>query len=180
MAIDVNQVSPLPTAEAQPSATLATVWRSVATDSTARSARCTTTPARSTITQRTVCGPHRQNTLMVGFVRDAQNYSVMWVGHGDHRIGFDTVSDGRLMPNGGNGNVPFAVQEGDRIAMVLSGTWMTGYVERDGVWHRVHTAVANGTDDLTDPAVRAQYRYAVALRGDEGTLKIGEFIAAER
>ena len=125
-------------------------------------------------------GARGQNTLMVGFVRDAQNYSVMWVGHGDNRIGFDTVSNGRLMPNGGNGNVPVVVEEGDRIAVVLSGNWMTGYVERHGVWHRVHTAVANGDDNLRDPEVRAQYRYAVALRGDAGTLGIGELVAAER
>ena len=125
-------------------------------------------------------GAHRQDTLMVGFVRDAQNYSVMWVGHGDNRIGFDTVSGGRLTPNGGNGNVPMVVEKGDRIAVVLSGNWMTGYVERNGVWHRVHTAVAMGDDDLRDPSVRAQYRYAVALRGDAGTLQVGELIAAER
>lgn len=125
-------------------------------------------------------GSRRQDTLMVGFVRDARNYSVMWVGHGDNRIGFDTVSDGRLTPNGGNGNVPVVVEKGDRIAVVLSGNWMTGYVERNGVWHRVHTAVAMGDDDLRDPAVRAQYRYAVGLRGDKGTLQVGELIAAER
>lgn len=125
-------------------------------------------------------GPRRQDTIMVGFVRDAQNYSVMWVGHGDNRIGFDTVSEGRLMPNGGNGNVPVVVEPGDRIAVVLSGNWMIGYVERGGVWHRVHTAVANGTDNLRDPEVRSQYRYAVALRGDAGTLGVGELIAAER
>lgn len=125
-------------------------------------------------------GSRRQDTLMVGFVRDAKNYSVMWVGHGDNRIGFDTVSDGRMTANGGNGNVPVVVERGDRIAVVLSGNWMTGYIERDGVWHRVHTGVAMGDDDLRDPAVRAQYRYAVGLRGDAGTLKIGELVAAER
>lgn len=56
----------------------------------------------------------------------------------------------------------------------------TSSVERHGVWHRVHTAVANGDDNLRDPEVRAQYRYAVALRGDAGTLGIGELVAAER
>ncbi|MGO1487857.1 MAG: hypothetical protein ACTHWA_04770 [Arachnia sp.] len=125
-------------------------------------------------------GDGPQDTLLVGFVRDTENYSMMWVGHKDNRIGFDTVSDGVLRPNSGNGNVPVVVESGDRIAVVLSGNFMTGYVERNGVWHRVHTAPANGHDNLRDPEVRAQYRYAVGLRGTEGTLRIGEFTAAQR
>ena len=118
-----------------------------------------------------------QNTIMVGFVRDEKNYSVMWMGHTGHRIGFDTVSNGRLMPDGGNGNVPFVVMPGDRLAVTLAANWMVAYVERHGVWHRVHAAVATGDDDLRDPKVRAQYHYAFGLRGDQGTIAIGELTA---
>lgn len=124
-------------------------------------------------------GPHSQDTVMLGFVRDAKNYSVMWVSHSGNRIGFDTMSNGRLTADGAGGNVPVVVEKGDRLAVVLSGNWMTGYVQRNGVWHRVHSGIANGYDNLRDPAVRQQYRYAVAFRGDAGgTLRIGELIAA--
>lgn len=125
-------------------------------------------------------GDRTQDTLMVGFARDEKNYSMMWVGNRDNRVGFDTVSDGRLMPDGANGTVPVVVEPGDRIAVVLTGKWMVGYVERDGVWHRVHTSVTTGDDDMADPEVRSQYRYAVALRGDEGELRIGHMKAAAR
>lgn len=125
-------------------------------------------------------GTKQQNTIMLGFVRDARNYSVMWYSAIDNRLGFDTVSDGRLTPNGGAGNVPIVVDPGDRLAVTLTGNWMTAYVERNGVWHRAHTAVANGHDDLTDPSVRARYRYAVALRGTNGTIKFGELVAAAK
>lgn len=121
-----------------------------------------------------------QDTMMVGFVRDENNYSMMWVSHNANRIGFDTMSDGKLTTNGGYGNVPVVVEKGDRIAVVLTGKWMVGYVERNGVWHRVHTAIANGHDDLADPQVRAQYRYATALRGDAGTSSIGELTVGRR
>lgn len=121
-----------------------------------------------------------QNTVFVGFVRDVDNYSMMWSASTGHRIGFDTRTEGRMTPDGGYGNVPVVVREGDRLATVLTGNWMVGYVERHGVWHRVHTAVANGLDNLRDPEVRAQYRYAVGIRGDAGTISLGELIAAER
>lgn len=121
-----------------------------------------------------------QNTFMVGFMRDEKNYSTMWASHVNHRIGFDTVSNGRLMPDGGNGNVPFVFLPGDRLAVTLALNWMVAYVQRQGVWYRVHAAVCTGDDDLRDAAVRAQYRCGFALRGDDGRLAIGDFLAATR
>lgn len=119
-----------------------------------------------------------QNTLMVGFARDEKNYVAMWVVHRTHRIGFDTVSGGRLMPDGAGGHVPFPVMAGDRIAVTLVDNWLIGYVERGGVWYRVHTCPSTSTDNLRDPAVRSSYRASFALRGDEGRLAVGRFHVA--
>lgn len=114
----------------------------------------------------------KQNTVMLGFARDAKNYAVMWMSAVSGKIGFDTVIDGVKQADAGQ--VPQVVLPGDRLAVVLSGLWMVGYIERQGRWHRVHTGAVNGSDDLRDPAVRRRYRCATGLRGDAGTMALGE------
>ncbi|UQN28915.1 family 20 glycosylhydrolase [Brachybacterium kimchii] len=121
-----------------------------------------------------------QNTVMVGTARDAKNYAVAWYSAVDQRIGFDVVSDGVLLPSGAGGTVPAVLGAGDRLGVTVTGTWMAAHVQHQGVWSRVHTGVINAPEDMTDPEVRGRCRAATALRGDAGTLALGELVVRVR
>ena len=114
-----------------------------------------------------------ENSLQVGFVRDAENRSVAWYNRHTQRFGFDTVVDGKS--HGGWGDVPMQLVPGDKIAVTLSGRWLTGYRFHEGRWDRIHTAPVNGPEDLADPDVRADYRAGFALVGSGGTLAVDDF-----
>lgn len=111
-----------------------------------------------------------ENSLFLGFASDAENRAVAWYNRNTSRFGFDIVSDGQTF--GGWGDVPAQLRPGDRIAVTLSGRWLTAYRWHDGQWDRIHTAPVNGTDDLTDPQVRAEYHPAIGFRADSGTLAV--------
>ena len=112
----------------------------------------------------------QENALFLGFASDAENRAVAWYNRNASRLGFDIVTDGQTF--GGWGDVPTQLRPGDRLAVTLSGRWLTAYRWHDGVWDRIHTAPVNGTDDLTDPQVRADYHPTIGFRADGGTLAV--------
>lgn len=111
-----------------------------------------------------------ENSLYLGFAQDADNRAVAWYDRNASRLGFDIVTDGQSF--GGWGDVPAHLRPGDRLAVTLSGRWLTAYRWHDGQWDRIHTAPVNGNDDITDPQVRAEYRPAVGFRATSGTLAV--------
>src|SRR5699024_8140648 len=111
-----------------------------------------------------------ENSLFLGFAQDADNRAVAWYNRNTSRLGFDIVTDGQSF--GGWGDVPADLRPGDRLAVTLSGRWLTAYRWHDGQWDRIHTAPVNGNDDITDPQVRAEYRPAVGFRATSGTLAV--------
>lgn len=116
-----------------------------------------------------------ENTVMVGFARDEKNYVAIWANAALNRVGFDRVYDGKLTPDTGAGTPAFVVRPGDTLAMTLAYNWMLIEIQREGVWQRVHAAVANSPDNLRRPAVRAGYHPMFALRGDQGTMAVSNF-----
>ncbi|TDE08020.1 family 20 glycosylhydrolase [Jiangella asiatica] len=111
-----------------------------------------------------------ENSLFVGLAKDSTNYAMLWYNHQQQRLGFDVLTDGHRASSWGE--VPVRLDEGDQLAVVFAGRWMTAYVQHDGQWQRVHAGAVNGTDDFADPDQRGQYHYAVGLRGDSGTILI--------
>ena len=114
-----------------------------------------------------------ENSLHVGFVKDAKNRTMAWYNRETQRFGFDTVVDGKS--HGGWGDVPMQLVPGDKIAVTLSGRWLTGYRFHEGRWDRIHTAPVNGPEDLADPDVRADYRAGFGLSSSGGTLAVDDF-----
>ena len=111
-----------------------------------------------------------ENSLFLGFAADEDNRAVAWYNRSTSRFGFDIVTDEQTF--GGWGDVPAQLRPGDRVAVTLSGRWLTAYRWHDGQWDRIHTAPVNGGDDLTDPQVRAEYHPAIGFRSGSGTLAV--------
>src|SRR5699024_352929 len=114
-----------------------------------------------------------ENSLFLGFVKDADTRVVTWYHRNRSRLGFDIVVDGQSY--GGWGDVPASLVPGDKLALTLSGRWVTAYRWHDGQWSRIHTAPVNGTDDITDPQVRTQYHAGFGFRATGGTMAIDDF-----
>ncbi|WP_052770456.1 hypothetical protein [Streptomyces sp. CNQ-509] len=69
---------------------------------------------------------------------------------------------------------------GSRYALVARGRVTTAYVDQGAGWEFLFTADAGGVLDLTDPEVRAAYRYTASVRLDRGTITLNGLRAASR
>lgn len=118
-----------------------------------------------------------QDTVFVGLAKDARNYLLFRYHHRLHRVGWDLRVDGKLVTAGAepvdnlDGTVDLAGTDA-RYAFVLRGTSATAFVDQGGGWEFLFAADTGGALDLSDPAVRAQYRYAVSTRLDDGTITL--------
>ncbi|MHA4820295.1 sulfatase-like hydrolase/transferase, partial [Streptomyces aculeolatus] len=125
----------------------------------------------------TFAGAGTQDTVFVGLARDADNYLLFRYHNGLRRVGWDLRIDGALITAGAEpvGNLDGTVDltgPGARYAFVLRGSAATAYADQGGGWEFLFTTDTGGALDLRDPAVRAQYRYALGARLDDGTLTL--------
>lgn len=133
----------------------------------------------------TFAGTGGQDTVFVGLAKDADNYLLFRHHNGLRRAGWDLRVDGRLITVGMepldnlDGSVDLS-RPGSRYALVLRGTVATAYVEQGAGWEFLFTADAGGVLDLTDPGVRAAYRYTASVRLDRGTITLNGLHARSR
>lgn len=113
-----------------------------------------------------------ENSLHVGFVADNRTRVGAWYNRSTGRLGFDTFVDG--VHTEGWGDVPVQLVPGDKLAVTLSGRWMTAYRFHDGRWDRIHASQVSGAQDLADPAVRANYRAGFGMSATAGTISVDE------
>jgi arylsulfatase A-like enzyme len=118
-----------------------------------------------------------QDTVFVGLARDAGNYLLFRYHNGLHRAGWDLRVNGTLITAGVepldnlDGTVDLTGPDA-RYAFVLRGHVATAYVDQGSGWEFLFTADTGGAIDFSDPAVRAQYRYAASVRLDSGTITL--------
>ncbi|MEV0012509.1 sulfatase [Streptomyces sp. NPDC047973] len=123
-----------------------------------------------------------QDTVFVGVAKDAGNYLLFRYHNGLNRVGWDLRVNGQLITAGAeplnnlDGTVDLTAP-GARYAFVLHGTKSTAYADQGDGWEYLFTADTGGALDLSDPAVRGQYRWATSVRIDSGTLTLDGFTA---
>ncbi|MHA4818140.1 sulfatase [Streptomyces aculeolatus] len=133
----------------------------------------------------TFAGTGGQDTVFVGLAKDADNYLLFRHHNGLRRAGWDLRIDGRLITVGMepldnlDGTVDLS-RPGSRYALVARGKVATAYVDQGAGWEFLFTADAGGVLDLTDPEVRAAYRYTASVRLDRGTITLNGLRAAGR
>ncbi len=120
-----------------------------------------------------------EDTLFVGLAKDDIDYVMAWYNNHAKTSGFDVRVDGQL-----NVNVDthccsdVTVAPGDRFAVAYSGDTVTSFAEHAGRWQQLTSVDVGGAINLADPAVRAQYTFALGLRGSHGTVAIARFTGA--
>ncbi|MEU6075387.1 sulfatase [Micromonospora sp. NPDC047074] len=123
-----------------------------------------------------------QDTVFVGLAKDAGNYLLFRYHNGLHRAGWDLRVNGALVTAGAepldnlDGTVDLTGPAA-RYAFVLRGHRATAYVDQGGGWEFLFTVDTGGAVDFSDPAVRAQYRYAASVRLDDGTITLDNLTA---
>ncbi|WP_326798556.1 sulfatase [Streptomyces sp. NBC_01808] len=133
----------------------------------------------------TFAGTGGQDTVFVGLAKDADNYLLFRHHNGLRRAGWDLRIDGKLITVGQepldnlDGTVDLS-RPGSRYALVARSTVTTAYVDQGAGWEFLFTADAGGVLDLTDPEVRAAYRYTAGVRLDRGTITLNGLRAASR
>jgi hypothetical protein len=122
-----------------------------------------------------------QDSVFVGWARDATDYVMAWYNNVSHTSGFDLNLGGVLEPPGFQAPVSsVTLRPGDRFALELSGNTITSWVEPGGTgaWRELGSTTVAPLLDLTNPAVRDQYHATFGLRGDSGTMAAGSFESA--
>ncbi|KAB8169948.1 sulfatase-like hydrolase/transferase [Streptomyces sp. 3MP-14] len=133
--------------------------------------------AAAVLTPGTFAEAGTQDTVFVGVAQDADNYLLFRYHNGLHRVGWDLRIDGQLVTAGAeplqnlDGTVDLT-GPGARYAFVLRGTKATAYADQGDGWEFLFTADTGGALDLSDPAVRARYRWATSVRLDDGTITL--------
>ncbi|MHA4820336.1 sulfatase-like hydrolase/transferase, partial [Streptomyces aculeolatus] len=125
----------------------------------------------------TFTGTGAQDTVFVGLAKDAENYLLFRYHNGLRRVGWDLRLDGALITAGAEpvGNLDGSVDltgPGARYAFVLRGSAATAYADQGNGWEFLFTTDTGGALNLRDPAVRAQYHYALGVRLDNGPLTL--------
>ncbi len=120
-----------------------------------------------------------EDTLFVGLVKDDADYVMAWYNNHGRSSGFDVRVNGALNV-GVNTNccAGVTIAPGDQFTVAYSGTTMTSYLGHDGTWQQLVSMDVGPGVNLSDPAVRAQYRFAFGLRGSHGTVGISRFTGA--
>jgi hypothetical protein len=122
-----------------------------------------------------------QDSVFVGFAKDATDYVMAWYNNVSHTSGFDLNLGSVLEPPGFQAPVTsVTMQPGDRFALELSGNTVTSWVQPggNGAWRELGSTTVAPFLDLTSAGVRGQYRFAFGLRGDAGTMAAGRFEGA--
>jgi hypothetical protein len=122
-----------------------------------------------------------QDSVFVGWAKDATDYVMAWYNNVSHTSGFDLNLGGVLEPPGFQAPVSsVTLQPGDRFALELSGNSVTSWAEPGGTgaWRELGSTTVAPLLDLIDPGVRAQYHFTFGLRGDPGTMAAGRFEGA--
>ena len=127
-------------------------------------------------------GSGGQQAVFVGLARDADHYVLLRYRHDLRRVGWDLRSAGRLVTAGSE---PLTSLDGSvdlsgaaaRLSLVVRGTLLTAYADQGAGWEFLFRFDVGGVLDLADPAVRAEYRYAVGVRLDSGSLGLDGFTA---
>ncbi len=118
-----------------------------------------------------------QDTVLVGLAKDAGNYLLFRYHNGRQRVGWDLRVNGKLVTAGAepvdnlDGTVDLTGPDA-RYGFVLRGTSATAYADQGNGWEFLFTVDTGGALDLSDPAVRAQYRYAAGVRLNDGTITL--------
>jgi hypothetical protein len=122
-----------------------------------------------------------QDSVFVGWAKDATDYVMAWYNNVSHTSGFDLNLGGVLEPPGFQAPVSsVTLQPGDRFALELSGNTITSWVESGGTgaWRQLGSTTVAPFLDLTSPGTRDQYHFTSGLRGDSGTMAAGRFEGA--
>ncbi|MGP4110391.1 sulfatase [Streptomyces sp. 4N509B] len=135
--------------------------------------------AVAVLTPGTFAGAGTQDTAFVGVAQDADNYLLLRYHNGLRRVGWDLRVNGQLVTAGAeplhnlDGTVDLTGPKA-RYAFVLRGSRATAYADQGGGggWEFLFTTDTRGALDLSDPTVRARYRWATSVRLDNGTLTL--------
>jgi hypothetical protein len=120
-----------------------------------------------------------EDTLFVGLAKDDIDYVMAWYNNRTKTSGFDVRVDGQLNVNvNTNCCASVTIAPGDQFVVAYSGNTMTSYVGHDGAWQQLTSMDVGPTVNLTDPAVRSQYRFAFGLRGSRGAVAVSRFTGA--
>lgn len=120
-----------------------------------------------------------EDTLFVGLVKDNVDYVMAWYNNHGKASGFDVRVNGALNVNvNTNCCASVTIAPGDQFTVAYSGNTMTSYLGHDGSWQQLTSMDVGPGVDLSDPTVRAQYRFAVGLRGSHGTVGISRLTGA--
>ncbi|TYL49757.1 sulfatase-like hydrolase/transferase [Nocardioides sp. BGMRC 2183] len=129
-----------------------------------------------------------QDTLFVGLVKDANNFAVIWHNNARKRTGWDAVVNGVEVPRAGA--EPLGALEnqvdlstpGSRLSFVVDGRTFTAYADPGGAdaWQFLFKVDIAEVLDLSDPAVRAEYRYGFGARINAGTMQLERVEARRR
>ena len=117
-----------------------------------------------------------EDTLFVGLVKDNVDYVMAWYNNRGKSSGFDVRVNGQLNVNvNTNCCANVTIAPGDRFAVAYSGNTVTSYLGHDGTWQQLTSMDVGPAVNLSDPAVRAQYRFGFGLRGSHGTVGVSRF-----
>jgi hypothetical protein len=122
-----------------------------------------------------------QDSVFVGFAKDAEDYVMAWYNNVSHTSGFDLNLGGVLQPSGFQApGSSVTLHPGDRFALQLSGNSVTSWVQPggSGAWQELASTTVAPVLDLTNAGVRSQYHFTFGLRGDSGTMAAARFEGA--
>ncbi|MGI8912163.1 MAG: sulfatase-like hydrolase/transferase [Rubrobacteraceae bacterium] len=126
-----------------------------------------------------------QDTLFVGLIKDENNYVLLRHHNGLTTSGWDAVLNGEFVTRRGaeplfplDGEVDLSAP-GSRYSFVLEDTTFTAFSNEGEGWEFLFRVDVGGVLDLSDPAVRSQYKYGFGVRLDSGTMSL-ESVEARR
>jgi hypothetical protein len=122
-----------------------------------------------------------QDSVFVGFAKDAKDYIMAWYNNVSHTSGFDLNLGGVLEPSGFQApGSSVTLHPGDRFALELSGNQVTSWAEPgdSGAWQELGSTTVAPFVDLTSAGVRSQYHFTFGLRADSGIMAAGRFEGA--
>ncbi|MEV8638279.1 serine/threonine-protein kinase [Streptosporangium sp. NPDC051023] len=110
----------------------------------------------------------QEDSVFVGWVKDEKNYMTAWYNNSRKQSGIDVRVNGEFTNTLGGMRRTF--DQGDRFALLLSGTRIVSYAEIGGQWKLLDTIDVG--DVLATPQQRQWFRYGFGLRGSSGTIGV--------
>jgi hypothetical protein len=118
-----------------------------------------------------------EDTFFLALAKDNIDYVAGYYNNHTHIAGFDVRIAGALNQGISPPSTTVTIQPGDRFAFQLHGTTIASYLEHDGSWQQLASVDIGQWLNLSNPAVLAQYHFALGLRADFGTLAASRFEA---